>query len=1287
MKGKRLQKIIAFVLIAALLPWNALPVDTIQAAETVVPTPAYEWNFEEVTGSSIANSGSTDNGDATLKGTAGIVTGQLTKDGKNYSDASNKVLDLGGGNKGTSYVDLPKDLYSGVSASTGFTWSFWMKTATDVVSYSRILSSTNSSNGQEFAYAPYAADAVWNLIFDDGTQYMHIYGSEPAKNVWNYITFTVSGEEVVFYVNGNEVASSCGKGSASVLKDRLNGIASFTNHALGRTYSTWSDKDCKAQLDDVAMYKKALTAAEVAAIAKSYGLEPEEPWQPQDAREGVYGSEEVELTLVPELTRSSADGKITVKIWKDTEDRYYYSVSRAGKVVIECSALGIMTKTEDLTTGLKLVDYSYSDNILDGGNQTEKLFAQMALNLEKGDARLTIIFRLYEDGIGYRYVVDGDDTKTTETTVVTGEASEFMLPDKGTIWTVPWSQTYEGIEYTKRSMADQYAAKTVYSTPILASLTEDSGNSWVLLAEANVYNEEKPYCASVFETKSGSKSMQVRFGKYLVQETDESKDKSRYSASYADIKEVTMENEFQTPWRVAIIGEDLEEVTNSSLVMDLNPEPEGDFSWVEPGASVWSWWSSSYDAIQYSTMIDYIDFAAETGMKYCLVDYGWELWDDFRNKIASLVEYADEKGVGILVWYGVNKFDGDHIFDLDSTEAIEEEFAWCEEVGIKGVKVDYINSDSQFAMKIMYDLADIAADHHLVLNYHGCTNPRGENRTYPNILSSEAVAGMENFKWNNGPSVTSMLTLPYTRNVLGPMEFTPTAYRVHSSDATAGFMLAQSVVYESTVQTFAQSAYNYPGYNGLSLIVDVPASWDESRLLGGYPGESVIRARRSGENWFLGAMTAEAAIYDVKLDFLEAGEIYNAYIYNDNKAGDDIEVTTQRVTANDVLSLKLMKNGGCGIKFSKTEAMGRTEYDDYTYYEAETKGTFAGEVKVSDNQYASNLKTVGYVGGKANNTLTFKNIEVAEAGEYKLRVYYVTGAERSVYIRVNNEDEYALENIIANANDWKATCSKEVTIYLQEGKNEICLFNNNAYAPDIDRIAVSKTDISNAAITLEADSYLYTGKEITPKVSVKRSGVTLVQDEEYTVTYIQNLNAGTAKVVVTGTGLYGGQVEKTFTIKAPEVEKPAPQPGEIYEQGNFRYKVTKAVTKTTAGEAALVKVTSKKAKKVTMPASVQIEEYTYNITSVKANVCSTNKKVVTTFIVGKNVTAIEKNAFKSCKKLKSIQIKSTVLKSVGKNAFKGISSKAKIKVPKKQFKAYKKLLKNKGQKKTVKITK
>lgn len=1110
-----------------------------------VPEAAYKWTFEDTTGTETASSGTVSGGTATLKGSAKIQQEQLKIADKTYSGEANHVLTLSGGAKGSSYAELPSNLYDGISADTGVTWSFWMKADTNVSSYARVFSSADSAGGREFAFTSFAQDSVWNMIFDSGSDYKQIFNEEPEKGIWNLITVTVSAQNVKFYKNGVPVDSSCASGNANVLKERLDSLDSLVNHALGKTCSTWGDGDCAVSLDDVSVYKTVLSAEQVKEIAEGYGLDTTQQAKPpvvvisdDDGSDG--------LTELEALKTVSEDNSIVVRIWKDSSDRYYYSAYRNDAVMIECSPLGLVTKEEDLSEGLVLDEAATKktegkeeyDWIQGSSSHVSKPYTQTAFTLSKGASKITMIFRVFNDGIGYRYEVDGDTGSSDEVTEVTAENSSFVLPDTGTVWTMGTSATYEASTYTARQMNKMKNQNASFAPPILGKIPTADGDSWLLLAEANVYNEKEPYCASVFESKSGNKALQVKFGGYLKQEEDDSYDGQTYSASYGSISSVKMTDVFHTPWRVAILSDNLEGVANSSLVSDLNPPAEGDFSWVKPGTSSWSWWSTTSDVIDYDTMFDYIDYAKETGQRYCLVDFGWEVWKDYETKIKELVAYADTKGVDLILWYGVNKFDQKHIFDLDNEETIEEQFAWCEKMGVKGVKVDYLNSDSQFAMKVMYYLASIAAKHKLVINYHGCTDPNGENRTFPNILSSEAVMGSEYFKWGNGSPVQSLLTLPYTRNVIGSMEFTPVGMSLRNVASTDGFMLAMPIVYESAVQTLAHSAYVYQGYAGSSLLKNIPSSWDESKLLGGYPGESVIRARRSGENWYLGIMTKEEETYRVPLDFLDEGEHYYAYIYTDNAEGTGIETEIREVTSADELEFSLLATGGCGVKFTKNDPFGASIYDGYKYYEAEDAVMGTG-TRIEETDYVSGKKFVNDVGGKADRDVTFEHVNVQEAGEHELKIFIISGSARTLYVKVNDGEPIAMEDLVGVAGDGRAVASKSVMVNLKAGDNTICLYNDSASAPGIDRIAVSKSDISNAEVVLDKEEYDYNGQRNTPSVTVTRGGTALKAGEDYNVFYSNSVKAGTATVTVIGIGEYGGMLTKEYTIKSTD---PTPGP-------------------------------------------------------------------------------------------------------------------------------------------------
>ena len=1022
----------------------------------------------------------------------------------------------------------------------------------------------------------------------------------------------------------------------------------------------------------------ALAGAMIAGLGSSYVPGSLNSVTAKAETKGDEGSDG--LTAIDKLTVKSPDGKVSAKIWKNDNGKFYYSAYLNDTVVIQCSEFGLVTKDDDYSTGMELDEASVKVvagiddyDIFQGPvNHVNKEWNQLNFDLVKGDARITMNFRIANDGLAYRYQGDTDTTSDSESVAITSEKSSFTLPDSTTFWSTDHSATYEAGKYTERTMAQVKGGNITFSTPMLADTGSDGNGAWVLLSEASVYNNDDPYCASIFQTAAGKKAITVKFGVDLVGEDNPDNHKKTMDRRHNQIKEVDFTNKFETPWRAAIIGESLNNVINSTMISDLNPAAEGDFSWVKPGTSVWSWWSTSSDNIDYDSMIDYIDFCSEAGITYCLVDYGWEMWDNYEEKMRGLVEYANERNVGILVWYGVHKWDNPHIFDLDNEEDIEEQFAWCEDMGIKGVKVDYIESDSQFAMRNMYQIASIAAKHHLVVNYHGCTDPNGENRTFPNILSSEAVCGMEYFKWSDASAVDTLVTLPYTRNVIGSMEYTPALFSIPRSPATMGFMLSMCVNYESAVSTFSQSGYVYPGYNAFSLISDVPSTWDESVLLEGFPRESCIRARRNGENWYIGAMTVDAKNYNVSLDFLDKDVTYNAYIYRDNEDGSAIEVEKKLVTADDTLDFNLLANGGAAVKLTKNDPLKWTLYDNFTYYEAEN-ATLAGKAKIKDGQaYISGKACVEGLGSGSANNVTFENIEVPEDGDYKLKLYIIAANKKNLTIEVNDEEVDTFNDVIGIAGDGGAVGAIRdyVDVSLHKGTNTIKLYTKSGQAPSIDRIAVSKALIDNAEVKLSQETYTYEGSECKPSVTVTREGKVLTEGTEYEVFYSNADKPGTASVYVTGINGYGGQLVKEYTINGKPVNPTDSTvtpgtTGNVTTSGNNGAVVTPGAGSTTSAPSndtvkkpAKVKIKSLKAGKKQIKVSFKKVKGVsgYKITY------SLNKK----FKKAKTLNVNAKTKSKLIKKLKSgktyyVKVRAYA-KATGKKVYGAWSSVKKVKV-------------------------
>ena len=1006
--------------------------------------------------------------------------------------------------------------------------------------------------------------------------------------------------------------------------------------------------------------KKIVAAALSITMLATLGAAYVPDGQGKTAKAAVNGDEGNEgLTAIDKLSVKSPDGRISVKIWKSDSDEYFYSAYLDDTVTIQCSPFGIITTDDEFTEGMsldeasiKVVDGTYDYDLIQGPvNHVNKNYRELDFTLTKGISSVTMNFRVDNEGIAYRYNVDADTTVADEYVSVKRENSTFTLPDTTTYWTQPYSATYEATEYTMCTSEQMESRESTMGAPILA----DTGSAWVLLAEADVFSSENAYCASAFFSERGTKRIRSYFGQNLWDEDGgEEFHKITHDRNHEFIEKiingtgkkkgvsvpptdmVVFTDKFTTAWRVAIIGETLDDVTGSTIIHDLNPPAEGDFSWVVPGTSVWSWWSTG-DNISYESMKDYIDFCSTSGITYCLVDFGWENWPSYEEKVLELIDYANERNVGILLWYGVHKWDNPHQFDLDNVEDIEEQFAWCERIGVKGVKVDYIESDSQFAMRNMYQILESAARHHLVVNFHGATDPNGENRTFPNLLSIEAVQGMEYFKWSNSSPVDTLVTLPFTRNVLGSMEYTPSLFALphdstmksQYSPATAGFMLSMCIEYESAVETFAQSGYVYPGYRAFPLIADVPSTWDQSILIDGYPKSHCIRARRNGENWYIGAMTVKAANYPVALDFLEAGEEYYAYIYRDNEYGTDIECDIKKVTSNDVLDLNLMDNGGCAVKLSKNDPEKWTEYDNYTYYEAED-AELVGKASVNSNKtFTSGLATVSGIGNSGDsieNMIKYDSVSVPEDGTYNIRLYIVSNDKKGLTIRINEEKEYALSDVVGvSGTDAVGMYAEPIEIELKSGDNTIELYTKGSNnAPTIDRIAVSKALITDAEVKLSQTSYVYDGNKHDPAVTVTRGCKTLTENVEYSVFYSNDKKAGTATVYVTGINGYGGQLKQTYIIQAPATPEPPVQtPGTVTPAPVQ----TPASPATSVKKPARVKLTSLKSSKKKIKVSYK------KISGVKGYEISyaDNKK----FKKAKTIKVKAKVTSRAIKKLKS----------------------------------------------------
>ncbi|MBQ4465377.1 MAG: glycoside hydrolase family 97 catalytic domain-containing protein, partial [Oscillospiraceae bacterium] len=985
------------------------------------------------------------------------------------------VLDLHGNGFGSGWLELPKFFADG--CEEGFTFSMKYKLDADTANYSRLFQFATvpfgTGNAPSYSSPDLSVDVKDKTAFRasifagtgnstlDDKQHRAIYDLSAAPDTdWHELTLVCTPDSAVYYIDGKAVSYES-ETISDVMPHLFDGktLSAYVCNSIG--HSVYSDKDIRAKVDDVAFYRRALSAADVAALPDDadflYTFEADtlEEGEAVTEPESWTTLKGAKITSIPSLYTESPDGRLLTKLWTDGS-RYYYSVHKAtGEVVIEPSQLGFVTTTEDLSSGFTgaVPSAAFTE-----GDETYSMpygkhrnirnhYREMSFPLQKGDTILTVTFRMYDDGVAFRYSLNKGAS-------IKQESSEVVFPDNSTFWGNWPNATYEWdmVELSSQKIKDAWAD---YSCPLTGHIAD---HSWVLLSEANVFNEDDPYCADCVCTEGGSRALRWKFG---VKE-----------------KSVSFNTAFHTPWRAVIIADDLNGMACSDLILNLNPPNRlEDISWVKPGKTAWSWWSSGGDSpVEYHTQKDYIDFAAANGWQFVCLDFGWALWDDSEAKVKELCEYAAERGIGIYLWYGVNNSGHSGYRDSKGNPAypyyslldektITREFERISAIGVKGVKVDYYESDTQATMRQMHLCADIAAKNHLMVLFHGCTIPRGESRTYPNIVSYEAVNGTEYYKWFTSPSLENRVSYTFTRNVVGSADFTPTGVPVYNSKATAGFALADVVTIESGIQHFAHSVYTYEGSKALPMLNDVPVVWDELKVLDGYPMQFNVTARRNGSNWYIAASTIKARKVDIHLsDLIGSDEgTYNAYIFADNKDGSDLEVTVLNgLTARDTISRDLLNNGGCVIKLTQGAMKLTTPYSNYRSYEAE-HAKLSGKASVTggkDGKYSSGGAYVGYVGGGNDNAVTFENVTADKAGKYTLRIYYVSGEPRSLKVDVNGTFASKIDGCYANRGDWTGIRAVNVEVELNEGKNTIRLYYNEAFGPSIDRIALAIPETS-----------------------------------------------------------------------------------------------------------------------------------------------------------------------------------------------------------------------------------
>jgi alpha-glucosidase len=593
-----------------------------------------------------------------------------------------------------------------------------------------------------------------------------------------------------------------------------------------------------------------------------------------------------------QIAVSSPDGNIEATLTFDEgAGTLRYAVASRGQEIVSPSPIGINTDRGDFRSGMMLagtsrevIDETYS--LPQGKASTYRNHAnELLLRLSKGGREVHVRFRAYDDGVAFSFAIPGDGN-----VVVHAENSGITLSGDSLTY---WGQSHPN-NYGYESRLGPVDGDRM-SNPVLAHLVDR--NHFVLIGQAASYGT---YVQTHFE-RSGST---FRYA---------------FPMDQPRIDAVRIALPFQSPWRMIIVSpENPGKIVESYMVENLNPptdpallDPDGTVKdWVRGGRVMWDFLAGDRDKPNM-----WVDAAAEMGWEYYMADAGFANRFGGDEGVRKATAYAAEKGVGILGWAHTREFD-----TRDEAVATMAQYAdW----GLKGAKIDFFDhntldeeprawrdyEDTQRSLQMRDWIFQLGIDNQFLLELHGNMIPTGERRRYPHLMTLEGVHGMEKREAN----VQSDLTVPYIRNVMGPVSFT--IIHFGRSKGSHAHQMAMSVVYEAGLMIYAEHGEALLQWPGREMIKDVPSSWDETRFLDGLPSSHTIIARRKGDDWFIGGMTGSARTASVALDFLRSGQEYDMLLFRDD-THTTMQREARRVNSATELSIPMLENGGFTLRLT-----------------------------------------------------------------------------------------------------------------------------------------------------------------------------------------------------------------------------------------------------------------------------------------------------------------------------------------------------------------------------------
>jgi alpha-glucosidase len=623
---------------------------------------------------------------------------------------------------------------------------------------------------------------------------------------------------------------------------------------------------------------------------------------------------------------TSPDKNITVSIIN--ADKITYSVKFMDRIIVNTSQMGfelqnetvmdgnfIITgqKTQSIQETWKPVVKSKHAEILNSCNELE-----LRLKEKSGMMRqMDLCVRVYNDGVAFRYKLYRSE-KVGNRNIIR-ELTSFNIPDNPKAWIVEYGgySTSNESEFFEHKLS-YLTEKSIAGMPFLM----DYGNNcWVALTEAKIDN----YPAFYIGTNGKANQLTTKLVPFPGE--PENGVKVRFS------------DEVFTPWRVLMIGENPGVLIESEIIQNLNdPCAIADPTWIVPGTSSWDNWWSGEVKMEMPVIRKYIDLSAEMGWEYMLVDWQWygkfntpeadiTKWAEQIN-MSEIIDYAKAKNVRIIVWL--------YSKDVNRNSAYKIAFPLYKKWGVAGIKIDFMDRDDQEMVNWYHDIIKCAAENQLLVDFHGAYKPDGIIRTYPNMITREGVMGNEYYKFSDKMNPEHNVNLAFTRMLAGQMDYTPGGFLNVTKDQfkqqtptlvwnTRAAELSKFVIYESPLTVVCDHPDNILNKPGADFLKIVPTVWDDTKFIGGYPGEYIALARQNGNEWYVGVMNnSKRKTVDIKLDFLSEGS-YQMQTWSDSKKSDkfpmELQLKIQTIKKGDTIKIELANNGGFAAIIRKKNSL------------------------------------------------------------------------------------------------------------------------------------------------------------------------------------------------------------------------------------------------------------------------------------------------------------------------------------------------------------------------------